>query len=77
MLFFFSLSADVSYFGVDIGPLSTLMHKVSGRVFVVNYNTLFIKKFNFDGEAPGKIIGLSYWPTIITLPCSTRRGHME
>ena len=42
------------YYGVDIGTLTTLMHEVSGRVYVVDQQTLFIKNFNFDGKAPGE-----------------------
>ncbi|GLJ59614.1 hypothetical protein SUGI_1515880 [Cryptomeria japonica] len=40
------------YFGTLIGKLNKRDHNVSGEVFAVDEQTLFIKNFNYDGLAP-------------------------
>ncbi|XP_075148587.1 DM13 and DOMON_DOH domain-containing protein skeletor isoform X1 [Haematobia irritans] len=45
-------SASFPYFGTKIGALKRLHHGVSGDVYAVDSRTLFVKKFNYDGEAP-------------------------
>lgn len=45
-------SASFPYFGTKIGSLKRLHHAVSGDVYAVDSRTIFVKKFNYDGEAP-------------------------
>lgn len=47
-------NASFPYFGTKIGSLKRLHHGVSGDVYAVDSRTIFVKKFNYDGEAPGK-----------------------
>lgn len=49
-------SASFPYFGTKIGSLKRLHHGVSGDVYAVDSRTIFVKKFNYDGEAPGNKI---------------------
>lgn len=51
---FIQADASFPYYGTKIGSLKRLHHGVSGDVFAVDSRTLFIKKFNYDGEAPGQ-----------------------
>ncbi|KAI8117583.1 isoforms D/E, Protein Skeletor, partial [Lucilia cuprina] len=55
-VFFFSVipftNASFPYFGTKIGSLKRLHHGVSGDVYAVDSRTIFVKKFNYDGEAP-------------------------
>ncbi|XP_043652121.1 protein Skeletor, isoforms D/E isoform X1 [Drosophila teissieri] len=44
--------AAYPYYGTKIGALTRLHHGVSGDVYAVDSRTIFIKKFNYDGEAP-------------------------
>ncbi|KRF82821.1 LOW QUALITY PROTEIN: uncharacterized protein Dvir_GJ23679 [Drosophila virilis] len=44
--------AAYPYYGTKIGSLTRLHHGVSGDVYAVDSRTIFIKKFNYDGEAP-------------------------
>ncbi|XP_050318920.1 protein Skeletor, isoforms B/C isoform X1 [Bactrocera neohumeralis] len=46
------VSASFPYYGTKIGALTRLHHGVSGDVYAVDSRTLFIKNFNYDGEAP-------------------------
>lgn len=41
-----------NYFGSLIGKLASRAHNVSGDVYAVDEQTLFIKSFNYDGQAP-------------------------
>ncbi|XP_058807358.1 protein Skeletor, isoforms B/C [Phymastichus coffea] len=43
---------NAQYYGKLIGKLSSFHHGVSGEVYAVDARTLFIKDFNYDGEAP-------------------------
>ncbi|XP_017465678.1 PREDICTED: protein Skeletor, isoforms B/C [Rhagoletis zephyria] len=54
LLCYYSAPADASfpYYGAKIGALKRLHHGVSGDVYAVDSRTLFIKSFNYDGEAP-------------------------
>ncbi|XP_053947479.1 protein Skeletor, isoforms D/E isoform X1 [Anastrepha ludens] len=45
-------NASFPYYGAKIGALTRLHHGVSGDVYAVDSRTLFIKNFNYDGEAP-------------------------
>ncbi|XP_021944452.1 protein Skeletor, isoforms B/C isoform X3 [Folsomia candida] len=40
------------YYGKLIGQLTTYAHKVSGKVYAVDEDTLFIKDFTYDGLGP-------------------------
>nr|XP_024214123.1 protein Skeletor, isoforms B/C-like isoform X2 [Halyomorpha halys] len=42
----------VPYYGRYIGPLSRLLHSVSGDVYAVDARTLHIRDFTYDGEGP-------------------------
>jgi hypothetical protein len=42
------------YYGKPIGPITTYAHKVSGKVYAVDEDTLFIKDFTYDGLGPGE-----------------------
>ncbi|XP_061391720.1 protein Skeletor, isoforms B/C-like [Musca vetustissima] len=44
--------ASFPYYGTKIGALKRLHHGVSGDVYAVDSRTIFVKKFNYDGEAP-------------------------
>lgn len=46
--------ASFPYYGTKIGALKRLHHGVSGDVYAVDSRTIFVKKFNYDGEAPGR-----------------------
>ncbi|XP_011185921.1 protein Skeletor, isoforms B/C isoform X2 [Zeugodacus cucurbitae] len=46
------VGASFPYYGTKIGALTRLHHGVSGDVYAVDSRTLFIKNFNYDGEAP-------------------------
>lgn len=48
-------NASFPYFGTKVGSLKRLHHGVSGDVYAVDSRTIFVKKFNYDGEAPGKM----------------------
>ncbi|KAJ8715832.1 hypothetical protein PYW07_010314 [Mythimna separata] len=45
-------SAQVRYFGKELGPLASLQHGVRGRVFAVDSRTLYLQDFHYDGEGP-------------------------
>lgn len=45
--------AASEYFGRYIGPMSRLLHSVSGEVYAVDARTLHIRDFTYDGEGPG------------------------
>ncbi|KAJ8709908.1 hypothetical protein PYW08_009912 [Mythimna loreyi] len=47
-----SASAQVRYFGKELGALSALQHGVRGRVFAVDSRTLYLQDFHYDGEGP-------------------------
>ncbi|XP_067619850.1 protein Skeletor, isoforms B/C isoform X2 [Eurosta solidaginis] len=49
---FSTTNASFPYYGTKIGPLTRLHHGVSGDVYAVDSRTIFIKNFNYDGEAP-------------------------
>ncbi|XP_037940918.1 protein Skeletor, isoforms B/C isoform X3 [Teleopsis dalmanni] len=49
---FLQTNASFPYYGTKIGALKRLHHGVSGDVYAVDSRTLFIKNFNYDGEAP-------------------------
>lgn len=51
---FHTTYAAYPYYGTKIGPLSQFHHGVSGDVYAVDSRTLFLKNFNYDGEAPGE-----------------------
>lgn len=40
------------YYGTPMGKLNKLFHEVSGDVYAVDENTIFIKNFNYDGQGP-------------------------
>lgn len=42
------------HYGKWMGEITQYAHKVSGKVFAVDEDTLFIKGFNYDGLGPGK-----------------------
>ncbi|XP_073969283.1 DM13 and DOMON_DOH domain-containing protein skeletor isoform X2 [Rhodnius prolixus] len=44
--------AASEYFGRYIGPMSRLLHSVSGEVYAVDARTLHIRDFTYDGEGP-------------------------
>lgn len=46
-------NASFPYYGTKIGSLKRLHHGVSGDVYAVDSRTIFVKKFNYDGDAPG------------------------
>lgn len=48
------------YYGARIGALSEYHHAVSGEVYAVDSRTLFLKNFNYDGEAPGKFDAIQF-----------------
>ena len=39
--------------GLEVGMLSTLGHRVTGTVFIVDERHIRIYNFNYDGTAPG------------------------
>ena len=41
------------FYGVTVGPLSTLSHQVSGDVYIVDETRIRIKNFVYDGQGPG------------------------
>ncbi|XP_055385221.1 protein Skeletor, isoforms B/C isoform X2 [Condylostylus longicornis] len=45
-------NASYPYYGTKIGALTQLHHGVSGDVYAVDSRTIFLKNFNYDGEAP-------------------------
>lgn len=47
-----TIDASYPYYGTKIGALTQLHHAVSGDVYAVDSRTLFLKNFNYDGEAP-------------------------
>ncbi len=42
------------YYGKYVGDLKTNAHEVSGKVYIVDENTLRIRNFNYDGTGPGE-----------------------
>lgn len=42
------------HYGKWIGQITQYAHKVSGKVYAVDEDTLFIKEFTYDGLGPGK-----------------------
>ncbi len=51
--FFTDAEGAREYYGKLVGQLTTYAHKVSGKVFAVDEDTLFIKDFTYDGLGPG------------------------
>jgi len=49
------VSVDAAYYGKWIGQFFQYAHKVSGKVFAVDEDTLFIEEFTYDGLGPGKL----------------------
>lgn len=49
-------SAQVRYFGKELGPLAQLQHGVRGRVFAVDSRTLYLQDFHYDGQGPGQYL---------------------
>jgi hypothetical protein len=41
------------YYGKVIGNFNNYAHKVSGKVYAVDEDTIFIKGFSYDGLGPG------------------------
>ncbi|KAI9580438.1 hypothetical protein GQX74_010846 [Glossina fuscipes] len=52
LLVFSYANASFPYYGTKIGSLKRLHHGVSGDVYAVDSRTIFVKKFNYDGDAP-------------------------
>ncbi|CAH1404632.1 unnamed protein product [Nezara viridula] len=52
VVIFARCEAAVPYYGRYIGPLSRLLHSVSGDVYAVDARTLHIRDFTYDGEGP-------------------------
>lgn len=63
--YFHTTYAAYPYYGTKIGPLSQFHHGVSGDVYAVDSRTLFLKNFNYDGEAPAAYfyVGTTPQPT--------------
>lgn len=40
--------------GALIGKLKTLQHQVSGTVWALDEDTLYLENFHYDGKGPGK-----------------------
>ena len=55
------------YFGKVIGNFNNYAHKVSGKVYAVDEDTIFIKGFSYDGLGPG---------THFTIIIATKNGFM-
>ncbi|XP_055849436.1 protein Skeletor, isoforms B/C isoform X2 [Episyrphus balteatus] len=57
--------ASFPYYGTKIGSLKRLHHGVGGDVYAVDSRTIFLKNFNYDGEAPAAYfyVGNSKKPT--------------
>lgn len=43
-----------NYYGKFVGEFNTYAHKVTGLVYAVDDDTLFIKNFTYDGNGPGE-----------------------
>lgn len=50
------------YYGTLIGKLAKRDHNVSGNVYAVDEQTLFIKSFNYDGLAPDAY----FWSSVVS-----------
>ncbi|XP_055923228.1 protein Skeletor, isoforms B/C isoform X2 [Eupeodes corollae] len=57
--------ASFPYYGTKIGSLKRLHHGVGGDVYAVDSRTIFLKNFNYDGDAPAAYfyVGNSKKPT--------------
>jgi len=54
-IFYFVTAAEgKDYFGKVIGNFNNYAHKVLGKVFAVDEDTIFIKGFSYDGLGPGR-----------------------
>jgi len=40
-------------YGTYVGSFNTLWHDVVGELYAIDNITMYIKKFSYDGEAPG------------------------
>ena len=47
------VEATTPFYGTAVGPLSTLSHRVSGDVYIVDAHRIRIKHFVYDGTGPG------------------------
>lgn len=59
------------YYGTLIGKLNRRGHEVSGDVYAVDEQTLFIKNFNYDGQAPD-----AYFWSSVTSPLPSPDGFI-
>lgn len=55
MSLWFAEAEGREYYGKLIGNFNNYAHKVSGKVFAVDEDTIFIKGFSYDGNGPGKV----------------------
>lgn len=44
----------------EVGDFTTLEHEVSGTLHILDSKTIFLQKFNYDGEGPDTV--LYYYP---------------
>lgn len=61
-----------NYYGTLIGKLNYRSHNVSGDVYAVDEQTIFIKGFNYDGLAPDTY----FWSSVVNLQPSSIEGFI-
>ena len=54
------LGQSTHFYGVSVGPLSTLSHNVKGNVYIVDEKRIRIKNFFYDGQGPGSYFYRKY-----------------
>jgi len=50
------VGATAPFYGEKVGSLSTLAHRVSGDVYIVDEKRIRIKNLIYDGTGPGRPI---------------------